>query len=460
MNIALINPPQFSGYSQPPIGLATLASILRQHKHTLTIFDYNAEQLPRITDSVIGFDVVGFTAMTPTIGAVMDMARQIKKAHPKKIIIVGGVHPTLLPTETLEACPEIDFVIIGEGEQTIVSLLQALEPKGDFSSIPGIAYRVEGKLFENVRSGQQIDLNSLPFPAYELLPIASYHPHPPHGRKLPYAILMTSRGCPYDCIFCSKPVFGSRFRAENADKVVDDIERLIKDYGIKEIGFFDDVFTLSMPRVASICDGIIKRRLKVNWFCGTRVNLVNADLLRDMKVAGCYSIAYGIESGNPEILAKTCKGVSTNQITEAVSLTQKAGIETIGYFMIGLPNETKQTAQDTIDFAKRLKLDYAQFAITKPFMGSELYRIHREGGGAEIPWGTSHGTYEFPIFHSNTLPEMDIDTLTQRAYRQFYIRPSYFWQRISHLKSFGDIRTSWDGMIKLAVGLRRGEGIK
>lgn len=454
MKVVLVNPPQLTRYYQPPMGLSLIAAVLEREGHQVSLLDANALKLkpedifPYVADA----NVVGLTAMTPTINVVISIARQLKLANPDLTIILGGAHGTLLPEETLTGAPQVDVVIRGEGEETIIDLLNALKNKHSLDDVLGISYRKDNQVVSTPERSTDVDLDSLPFLAYHLLPWQRYKPHPPHGRALPFAAVITSRGCPYKCSFCSK-VFGSKFRGQSPERVVEEVAYYIERFGIKELAFYDDVFTLDKKRAYAIADGMIRKGLRIHWTCETRVNLVDRELLRHMKRAGCYTIAYGIESASQEILDTLTKGITLEQVEEAVRLTQEVGLQTIGYFMIGSPGEDTDTIAKTITFAKRLNLDFAQFAITTPFPGTELYNTYLRGGKDDIPWenflyeGT--GGKVTPVFETNGLNRSDLQHWVRTAYKQFYLRPSYLWQRIGKISSMGDLKVNLKGFSML-----------
>ena len=461
--VALINPSQFTKYPQPPMGLAQIGSVLEGKGYQVTIVDANALQLkPQdVVPYVVDADVVGLTAMTPTINTAQATARHLKKAYPDLPIVLGGAHASLLPEETLATAPKIDIIVRGEGEETFSELLPAVGNKQPLSEIPGISYRKDGEVASNQARSKNVDLDSLPFLAYHLLPWHSYKPHPPHGRALPFSAIITSRGCPYRCSYCSKPIFGNKFRGQSPERVVEEVAYHKKRFDIKEFAFYDDVFTLDKRRAHAIADEIIKKTLKIDWTCETRVNLVDKELLRHIKQAGCYSIAYGIESGSPEILNTLDKGISLEQVEEAVRLSHEVGLQTIGYFMIGSPGESPETIRQTIQFAKKLKLDFAQFSVTTPFPGTKLYDLYLNGRkGGDIPWESfvyaGMGGGITPVFESNLLDRDEIQYWTRRAYREFYLRPSYPWQRIRRTTSIGDIKVSIKGLAMLLGNIRKG----
>ncbi|MFQ6121922.1 MAG: B12-binding domain-containing radical SAM protein [Dehalococcoidales bacterium] len=449
LKVTLINPVQPTKYPQPPVGLALIAAILERDGYPVSILDANAlrlrpeEVVPLITDA----DVVGLTAMTPTIGAAINIARHLKQAKPDLITILGGAHATLLPEETLAIAPEIDIIVKGEGEETVIELLRALENKQPLDNISGISYRMNGTAISTPIRLRNVDMNSLPYLAYHLLPWRKYKPHPPHGRALPFAAVVTSRGCPYHCAYCSKPIFGNKFRGQSPERVVEEVAYLKEKFGVKEIAFYDDVFTLNKKRAYAIADGIIEKGVRVHWTCETRVNLVDKELLHRIKQAGGYAIAYGIESASPEILNALSKDITPEQVEKAVHISKEVGLQTVGYFMIGSPGETTETINRTIQFAKKLKLDFAQFAVTTPYPGTELYDLYLKVGGESIPWENfiyaGVGRQIAPV--KSRLNSSDLQYWTRRAYREFYLRPTYLWQRIRQLTSIGELRINLEG---------------
>jgi len=458
--IVFINPPQFTGYPQPPMGLISLAAVLEKAEFAVTIVDANLQKLkpeeviPRVADA----DVVGLTAMTPTIGAALEIARIVREARHSLPILLGGPHATLLPEETLAVAPEVDIIVRGEGEKIIVDLLLALVSKQAIGDLPGITYRKDGEITGTPLAKENVDLDSLPFLAYHLLQWRHYKPHPPHGRALPFAAIITSRGCPYHCSYCSKPVFGTRFRAQSPSRVTEEIAYYKEKYHIGELAFYDDVFTLDGKRAHAIAESMLQKGLKIPWTCETRVNLVDRELLQHMKQAGCYAIAYGLESASPEILQTLSKNISLEQAEEAIRLTREAGIQTIGYFMLGSPGETPETVRQTIDFAIKLKLDFAQFAVTVPFPGTELYDIYLKNGHKDISWkDLSYARLEggvTPVFESDKLSKADLQNWMKRAYQEFYLRPAYIGQRIGSIRSLKDIIVSIKGFSMLLGNVR------
>ncbi len=450
MRIALVAPRHNPQYPQPPIGLAIVASLLEKAGHQVRVVDADAEPPEHALVAAADADWVGLSAVTPTIRSALTLARQLKEAHPKLTLVLGGPHATLLPQQTLEKAPDIDILVRGEGEETAVELARALEQRTTLEGIKGVSFRQEGRIVHNPDRPFLAGLDSLPLLPYDKLPLRRYRPHPPYGRALPFAALLTTRGCPYNCTFCSKPVFGRRFRVQSAERVLEDIAELKSRYGVREIAFYDDTFTVDRKRSIALAEGMVQRGLKLHWTCGTRVNLVDRELLRLLKKTGCYAISYGVESGDQGILDNLKKGTTLEQGAEAIAMTREAGIYTIGYFMIGSPGETPETIAKTLRFAKALKVDFAQFAITMPFPGTELHDMYIKDKGSEPPWeGYMYATaarHLAPVFETDLLSRNDLQAWVSRAYREFYLRPSYVWQSLRRCMSWGDLKVNARGL--------------
>lgn len=454
MKILLLNPPCPTDYPQPPLGLAMIASVLENSGYEVKLLDLavlgmnNDDVATLATD----FDIAGITAMTTSIHSAIDLSYRLKGANPRLTIILGGPYVTLVPEETLKVGEKIDIVVRGEGEATILKVLGALKYRLPLHSILGISYRQQGRIIHNPDRLNQVDMDSLPMPAYHLLPMDRYKPHPPRGRALPFAMMVTSRGCPYQCKFCAKPVFGSKYRARSRDKMLAEIVYLQKHHGVREVGFFDDIFVLDRERVAGLCRRLISGKIKVAWTCDARVDLMDMALLKLMKAAGCYAVAYGIESASPEMLKALGKTITVSQVEDAVRMTHRAGLQTIGYFMIGSPGETAETIRGTIDFAKKLKLDYTQFAITTCYPGTEFYDMYLETN-RDVTWENflraEPGELLAPVFESDELSRSDLDDWARKAYQAFYVRPAYLLQRFARLKSLGELLSLLKGISML-----------
>ena len=456
MKVLLINPPQLTKYPQPPLGLAMLAAVIDEKGYSVKIVDLAAlgaseDAIPQIIQNEKP-DIVGVTAMTSTINSAIKVAHKVKESNSNILIILGGAHASILPEETLQKNPEIDIIIRGEGEKTILELVERINQQAsDLSSILGLTYKTESGVRSNPSRPAILDLDTLPFPAFHLLPHGKYRLHPPFGRRSPAMPIIVSRGCPYGCIFCSKSVFGNKYRNNGPIYVVDQIRLLIEKFGIKEIKFYDDVFTLDRKWVIAVCAELKNQGIYVPWTCETRVNLVDDELLKTMRAAGCYMIAYGVESGDQEILTQVGKNVTLDQITKAFSLTHKAGISTVGYFMLGAPNETPETIKRTIEFAKRLNPDFVQFSIATPYPGTELSRLATEKGCLPKSWDgyvyADLTSVDSSYFELTTMNGQELREWNRKAYSSFYLRWGYIWKRLKTMTSLGELKTN-------AIGLR------
>ncbi len=456
MKILLVNPPQNTRYPQPPLGIAMIAAVLENMQHVVKIVDMAAlklseDEIPEIIRNEKP-RLVGITAMTSTINSAVRVARRVKESDSAITVALGGAHASVLPEETLRSNPDIDVIVCGEGEETVRDLVEVLEKSPpDLSSVVGITYRSENGVKSNSSRCPIANLDLMPFPSFHLLPLRRYRLHPPFGRKSPVLPVITSRGCPYSCIFCSKSVFGKKCRRNSAKYVINQIRLLIDKFGVKEIKFYDDVFTLDRKWVIAVCTELEKQGLVIPWTCETRVDLVDSELLSVMKGAGCYMIAYGVESGNQGILDSLGKNITLEQIARAFRLTREAEISPVAYFMLGSPNETPETIADTIEFAKRIDPDFVQFSIATPYPGTELDRLAAERGCLPQEWDSYvyvdlksvHGsTFEITIMSRQELAEWN-----RKAYSSFYLRWRYVWKRMRKMTSLGEFKTN-------AIGLR------
>lgn len=396
-------------------------------------------------------DVVGVTAMTPTINSAVSIVEKVKECDSNITVVLGGAHATILPEETLKSVPEIDVIVRGEGEQTTLELVKVLEKNPDsLNQVLGITYRERGSVRNNPSRPPISDLDTLPFPAFHLLPMGKYRLHPPFGRRTPVMPIITSRGCPYRCIFCSKAVFGKKYRSNSPAYVVDEIRFLNEKFGVKEIKFYDDVFTLDRKLVVALCMQLKEQGIDIPWTCETRVNLVDSELLGVMKDAGCYMIEYGVESGNQRVLNSLKKDITLEQTIKAFELTHETGIETVAYFMIGSPQETSETIDETIEFAKKIDPDFVQFSIATPYPGTELYSLALEDGQVPEKWDeyvyAELKSVDNPGFGTKTLSREELRAWNKKAYTSFYLRWSYVWKRFRKMTSLGDLKTNISGL--------------
>jgi len=356
----------------PPLGLAFIAAALETAGvevkiHDYVVFPYSRD---RLAAEIKTFrpTVLGLTAVTMTFDAAAAVARDVKAVDPAVVTVIGGPHVTFRAEATLNEHPELDVIVLGEGEETIVALIHALEKGTRWHTISGLVYRDGPEIVHTGHKPPGIDIDTLPLPARHLLPLGRY-------RALNLSISMTtSRGCPFKCIFCvGRKMVGPRVRYRNPVKVVDEMETLAA-YGFPQINLADDLFTANARHCSAVCDEIIKRRLKVKWTSFARVDTVSAEVLEKMKAAGCTAVSFGIETGSAAILKTIRKGITLDQVVAAVKLCTRAGLQPHASFILGLPGETEATLQETLDFGKRLEaLGVAYgFHLLAPFPGTEV----------------------------------------------------------------------------------------
>jgi len=423
-SILLVNPPYIKeiykklSASRPPLGLAYVAASLEQAGFKVEILDADAELLSceetaeRIIRSSAKY--VGFTSVTATIPLVYEISYLVKAKDVKKIIFVGGIHVTFTADQTLKDCPAIDFVVRGEGEVTAPEVIKNLEKGEDICKIKGVTFRKGEEIITNPDREFIEDINNIPLPARHLLPIHLYSPWflqnmGFRGREC--ASIITARGCPNRCVFCSSPFFWKRVRIRTPESVVSEIEFLVNKYGAKHIDFLDDTLILSEERMERICRLILEKSLDIKWTCYARINHITFDLVKLMKRAGCGFIQIGVESGNQNILDKVSKNITLEQARKAAKIVKRAGIKLMCDFMIGLPGDTRETVNQTIEFAKELNADFAFFSITVPFPGTVLYDDYRR----------QRANFNVPVLTNGELQD-----LCSEAYYSFYYRPAFF----------------------------------
>lgn len=416
------------GISTPPLGLGYLAATLRERGFRVQIIDDLVEKLSfeKLVGRLKNSEIVGITSTTATFNSALRYAKMIKEKL-GAFVIMGGVHVTFRPFDALRH-NFVDAVCMGEGEETIAEVAERVEAGKSLNGVEGLIYKDKGKIVDNGPRGFIEDLDSLPFPAFDLMPLEKYSLL---GQKLEQFPMITSRGCPFACRYCSSSLFlGRRFRARSAKNVVDEMEWLVEDFGAKHIGFGDDTFTLNRKRVFEICDEIKKRGLDVEWSCSSRVDTINEEMLRKMKEAGCSVIYYGVESANKEILNKYYrKRIKLDAVKRVIEMTKKMGIETVCSFIIGAPHETKKDMKDTLKFAIKLNPDYAQFSILTPYPGTEIYEEAKEKG-LILTENFDEYTAGKPVLKNLYMSPEEISKLLKHCYLRFYIRPKFIWKEI------------------------------
>jgi len=434
MKIVLINPRtvrastfptgEFFSCTAPNMGLAYLAAVLQKEGYAVDIIDAQAlglgeaglrESLRRIKP-----DIIGSTATTTTIYDGLNAIKIGRELYPEAFTILGGVHASVLPVETLTECPQLDAVCIGEGEETIVALARALERKECLAKVRGIAYKRDKQIIRTQPRALISDLDSLPLPARNLLPMEKYASG---GKPHRTASIVSSRGCPFHCAFCATPyIAGWQYRARSAQNIVAEILHIVEEYDMHSFEFVEDLFTMDNKRVTDICDGIIDIGLNVTWSCSARADTVTPELISKMAEGGCRCIFYGIESGCQRVLDLMKKGERLQQIADAVRWTEDAGMQTWGFFILGFPGETRQELEMTIQFAGETGLDFAEFFIISAFPGSPLYTVAKKENML-IACNWADIAYGVPNVRNPEIPPEELQDYLIKAYKVFYTSP-------------------------------------
>jgi len=438
----------------PPLGIAYVAAVLEDKGIDVRIIDCAVgisfdELFEKISEE--SPDVVGFTSTTPAFVNVQKVASFIRREFVSTRILIGGAHVTALPEKTIET-GVFDIGVIGEGELTIAELFDNYKD-GNFRNpdkILGIVYKDGDRIFQNERRPFIHDLDSIPIPARHLLPHPRfYQPTPASCRRVPYAVIITSRGCPSRCTFCDRKIFGERFRKRSVPNIFKEIEAVISNYGVREIRFFDDTFTQDKKRVYEICDGFERRKLKIPWTCLTKSACVDGPLLKRMKKAGCWQVLYGFESGDNRMLKLLKKGNTVKVNKKAVCLTKEAGLEVRGDFIVGTPGETWESLEKTVRFAIDMKLDYAHFNKFIPFPGTELYeKLTEQSYVFDFSKSTILDHNQIPYIN----PGMDRDEFSRflnKANRRFYLRPGYILRRLLSIRTLHQLKGQIKGFFAI-----------
>jgi radical SAM superfamily enzyme YgiQ (UPF0313 family) len=371
--------------------------------------------------------------MTPVVHGAMEAARIAKNYG--SVVVMGGPHLSALPQETL-AFPEIDFGIIGEGEDTFVVLCRALESRESIKGLEGLVYRKDGKVVVE-KAGIVADINALDMPAYHLMPMQKYSSiiglHPT-------ATMIAVRGCPFRCGYCFKTPSDKKIRVRDLDLVVDEMAFLVKKYGIKEIMFYNDF--MPTQYMTGLAEKILARGLTVSWESPQRVDMVDPDMYPLLKRSGCRMLRFGVEQGNPEQLSRLNKGITPDQVKAAFAAAQKAKIKTFAYFIIGYHAETDATMQETINFAKELDPAYVMFTKAVPMPSTPL--MDDVVKDKIVPADYWHKFALSPAIEPIPGLVPDADIWVKRAYRAFYLRPGKIFEHIKYINNWGDIKKAID----------------
>lgn len=436
MNILLINPINKKTHGEIlrfPIGLAYIFDILRKNGHRVEIMDlapinWDTEYLENKIPSYKHIDAVGLTGLVTEYLNIKQISRLFKKYFPKTPVVLGGALATSLPDKLMDGT-DVDIIVTNEGELTAAELFEKLEKKEDISAVRGIYFRDNGKIIFTGKRDYLGDLDILGYPSRDNFNVEAYFCNSPlvmFGNKRTLNMI-TSRGCPYECAYCDKSLWGSAFRARSPENVVSEIEYLIGRFNIDSIIFHDDTFNISKHRLIKLCDLLTSKKIKINWLANCRASLMSLDIAKRMRKAGCRIIAYGVESGNQDILNSMKKNIKIEDFSKAIQITWKARIAPFAYLMIGWFNETKAQVFDTINFciANKIKGDFSFFtplpntSVFKQVISHKKYTLDDEMNLSN--WSRWH---ENPMINVSSMEDAELIGLKK------YAEKKIFWSHI------------------------------
>jgi len=449
MKIAFITPrtkERRAEFQYLPLGIAYIASVLLNEDHEVKIFDSRIENYSEeeFKEKLHDFNptLIGATSTTYQIFESVKMLKEAKEACPNAFSFIGGAHVSALPAQTLSTFSWIDFGVVGEGEITTKELASALsEKKPSFGSIKGLAFRKNKNIFLNEKRELINDLDSIPFPARNLFNLKKYDNAGLEVKKKPMTSIISSRGCPGQCIFCSKAVFGASFRARSPENIILELEELIEGkYHYKEIHVMDDNFTLNIDRAEKICNKIIEKDWNVKFALpnGIRVDRVSKELLEKMYDAGFYCLFFGVESGDDKVLKKIGKNISLKQVKNAIKMAKKIGFYTGIFLVAGLPGSSLKSEEKSLKLALDLDVDQASLSVITPYPGSRLYNLLSAQGLIKEDWNTyRHDFSSQQLLYDSALSKEEIQKFFNDFVKKFYLRPSYPFKLIYRHKYFG-----------------------
>jgi radical SAM superfamily enzyme YgiQ (UPF0313 family) len=446
------------GAQQPPLGLLYLAAYLRANGHLVAfrdsaLFNDSHCNLQEIIQSFRP-DLIGIYVSTVAVPVVAELTCALKQKNKHIPIVIGGPHPTAMPYESFTQMPGIDYVVRGEGEKPLLNLVNALGRGEDMSKISALGYSRDGRTIVNHQMDLVEDIDSLPFPAYDLLSsFCDYKPAAINYRRLPLAAVFTSRGCPFRCVFCSSGSNEVKVRFHSPARTLEKMEYLVEHYNVREIMINDDTFTVDNERVYAICEKIEKlhRDRGLIWCANIQVSTIrSADLLKAMKRSGCWLVMPGIESGNSDILKLIKKAIDLEKVREVFQWAREAGLYVKPSYIIGHPGETEATIEDTIRFAKSVYSHYPSFALMTPFPGTELWDMAKQYGSFNPDdFEALSPSADQPPFVPKGLTAELLRKKQKEAYRALYFDPAMILRHILSIDSLEDLKRLWNAFLTL-----------
>ena len=427
----------------PDLGIGFLASALRNALYSVDFIDIKRDSISmkELANRIRGSEYLfaGVKVFSLSLREANEVIKAIKEGDPKITIIIGGPHPSYALEESLRSCPQADIAVIGEADEAIVELARRLEKSEPISDVESIAYRNFGKIHVNHKK-HFIDSKTLPIPAWDIIDPRLYQKYEnlwyfSKGKTI--ATLSVGRGCPYLCTFCSDFITsGKKVRYRTIESVMEEIKRLQAIYGVDEIHLTDSIFTINKKYVFEFCEAIIKNNIKIHWATpyGTRLDTLDAPLLRVMQESGCYGTSVGIESGSERLIEFMKKGITPQKVEEKLKLIKKTTDMVVqGFFIIGYPTETNQSIRETIDFACRLPLDMAMFSPFRATPGTEIAQWLKDNEPEFTPKWDDHSV-EKMSYHPKGITLEELAQWNRRAYREFYLRPHIIWNMLKTMK--------------------------
>ena len=431
-------------YNSAPLGLLYIGAVLEQAGETVAAIDGAAEQLDvaRVVRRVEQFqpDLIGIGSFTVSFETTRRLAARLKAVLPNVPIILGSYHVTLVPQDAM-ADENFDVGVLGEGEHTMLELVHHYRDGLPLDDIPGICFRKDdGSLHFTEGRKKFKQLDEFPFPARHLLPPNIYRPVPVDEHAFPKFSMVTSRGCPHACAFCQKARSG--YRSHSPGYIVDEIEHVVRDFGVRDIAFVDSLFCANKKRVHAVCDEILRRGVKVSWTCSSRVEVVDRPLLQKMKDAGCWRTRFGVESGSDRVLDFISKGITKDKIRKAITAADAVGLRPKAFFMVGHMPDTRESILETIEFAKSIPLHDVTVQINTILPETpqeEVWKRDGEKWGRIINRSTDEKSFWEPTFVPWGMEAEEIIELHRRFYREFYFRPVTLARHAEHINSWADV---------------------
>jgi anaerobic magnesium-protoporphyrin IX monomethyl ester cyclase len=417
MNVALIQPPSGNqSLKVPPLGLAYIAAVLKRNSVEAKILDLSVESIdPSTYLSKEEPDVIGISSIVTNARQALELAEQTKRVLPESFVVMGGPYPSMMGTRLLARHSEVDAAVVGEAEHTFLELVKRLQNGQSIGAVDGLVFREENTVRSNPPPKPISPLDQIPFPAREELNMQLY------GENA--GTIFTSRGCPQQCIFCSRPVFGRRWRGHSPEYVLNEIEHLITEYGVSTLSVLDDNFTVDLDRAERILDGIIAKKWKLDiyFWNGMRADHTTKTLVTKLKRAGCTAINFGVESVDPDVMLFIRKGVSLEQIERAIRLTRQAGIRANVFLMIGNPGDTAKSADKIVEFVEKVHVDGVHLSMATPILGTKFWDWAEKNGRwldrdqeELLDWPVDDTDEAYPVFET---PDFSAEERTE-AYRK------------------------------------------